>query len=87
MPSEVLIMETAKLIIAIVQLIVCIGLVVVVIFQPGKVDGMSGALVGSSSESFFSKNKGKTWEAALEKITTVGAIAFMVLSVALYILG
>ena len=74
-------MDTLKLVLAVVQFIICVGLIVTVIFQPGKSQGVSSV---TGSETFFSKNKSKTWESFLRRATTFIAIAFMVISLVLY---
>lgn len=67
----------------IIHLVLCVFLVISILMQESKQQGMSAAISGGSSESFFSKNKGKTKEALLAKITTVVAILFIVNSVLL----
>ncbi len=59
-------------------IIVCILIIVLVCLQETKQDGLQ-SLGSSSSDSFFSKNKGKTIEAKLVKITTILGIVFFVL--------
>ncbi|NEZ47114.1 preprotein translocase subunit SecG [Clostridium niameyense] len=61
--------------------IISIVLIVVVLMQPSKTNGLNG-LVGGSSETFYSKNKTKTSEALLSRITVVCAILFAILILA-----
>lgn len=63
-------------------IIVCILIVLFVCLQESKDNGLQG-LGGGSSDSFFSRNKGKTIEAKLAKITTVLAVVFFVLVLAI----
>ena len=70
----------------ILHIIITIVLIVVVLFQSGKQDGLSGSIAGGS-ETFFGKNKGRTIDAILEKWTSVVAILFLVTSIALFFLG
>ncbi len=72
-----------KLVCTIVHIIVTIGLIVTVLLQDGKDAGMSGAIAGSSSDTFFGKNKGRTLNGMLEKLTSIIAVLFIVLSVVL----
>ena len=58
--------------------IVSVLVILAICLQETKQDGLQG-LGSGSSDSFFSKNKGKTIEAKLIKITTILAIAFFVL--------
>lgn len=63
-------------------IIVCILIVLFVCLQESKDNGLQG-LGGGNSDSFFSRNKGKTIEAKLGKITTVLAVVFFVLVLAI----
>ena len=78
-------METLKLIITIVQLLLAVGLICIVLFQSGKSSGLSGAIAGAS-DSFMSKTRGKSADAMLAKATKWVAIAFAVLTLVLNIL-
>lgn len=73
-------------IVRIIHLILSLILIVVVLLQSGKAQGLSGAIAGGS-ETFFGKNKGRTIDAILEKWTSVVAIAFLVTSVVLFFLS
>lgn len=66
----------------IVHIVISVLLVVVVLMQHGKQQGMSGAIAGGA-ETFFGKNKGRTIDAMLKKFTAVLAILFVVSSVVL----
>jgi len=72
-----------KLALTIVYIVVALLLTIVVLFQKGKDPREASSVMGSSSDSFFSKNKAHTREGMLEKLTTVLAIVFFVLSVVL----
>ena len=52
--------------------------------QEGKNNGL-GALTGSA-DTYWSKNKGRSMEGALEHFTRYGAIVFMILTLVLNIL-
>ena len=56
--------------------VVIVGLVVVVsiLMQPSKSDALSGLIQGSTTESFYSKNKSRTKEAKLERLTVLFSI-------------
>jgi len=71
-----------KLFLMLVQFAVCITLIASVLLQPGKSAGLSGSIAGGA-EQLFGKKKSKGFEAMLAKVSTVSAIAFMILSVAL----
>jgi preprotein translocase subunit SecG len=75
-------MDTLKLILQIVYILDCIALVFIILKQEGKYGGLSGALTGSS-ETYWAKNKGRSYEGKLELITKYLAAAFLILSVVL----
>ncbi len=65
--------------IVILHLIVAIALIAIVLMQSGKSAGLSGSIAGGA-ETFFGKNKGRTIDAILSKITAAAAIIFLVTS-------
>lgn len=74
-----------KIAITIVQLLCCLTLIAIVILQSGKSSGLSGA-IGGGSDSYLAKNKGKTLDAKLSRLTKWVAIAFVVLTILLHII-
>ena len=62
-----------------------LGLLVIVsvLLQPSKTDALSGLIQGSKTETFFSKNKARTREAMLLKLTIVCMALFAVNTIAL----
>ena len=54
-------------------------LIASVLLQSGNSAGLSGSIAGGA-EQLFGKKKSKGYEAILEKVTTVGAVLFVVLS-------
>ncbi len=76
-------MGTIRLILTIVFILVCIAITVLVLMQEGKSAGL-GAISGVA-ESYWGKNKGRSMEGALVKITKILAVAFLLLAVVLNI--
>ena len=74
-------MEILRTILTVIYVIDCIALTVVVLMQEGKTTGL-GAL-GGAADTYWSKNKGRSQEGVLIKITRVLAILFVALSVVL----
>lgn len=74
-------MEVLKIVITVVFIIVCIALAGLVLMQEGKSAGL-GSIAGAA-ETYWGKNKGRSMEGMLIKITTVLAVLFMVLSLVL----
>lgn len=59
--------------------LICIGLMVVILLQKKRASGIGAAIAGSG-ETYFSKNKGKTFEGTLENYTKWGGVAFLVIA-------
>ena len=59
---------TPKLALTIVQVLCGLILIAVVMLQSGKSAGLSGAIAGGV-DTFLSKNKAKTWDSKLAKLT------------------
>ena len=78
-------MTTAQIVLSIVYFIVAIGLIAVVMLQSGKSAGLSGAIAGGA-ETFLSKNKAKSADARLARMTKWIAIVFMILTLVLCLL-
>ena len=64
----------------IIHVVISLALIIIVLLQHGKQQGLSGAIAGGA-ETFFGKNKGRTIDAILKKFTAVVAILFIVSSV------
>lgn len=76
-------MATLKLILTILFIIICIALTVIILLQEGKSAGL-GAISGAA-ETYWSKNKGRSMEGMLVKITRVLVIFFILISAVLNI--
>ena len=74
-----------KLIVTIIQVLCGLVLIAVVMLQSGKSAGLSGAISGAA-DTFPSKNKAKSMDAKLAKMTKWVAIAFMLLTLSLCII-
>lgn len=73
-------------VLSIIYIVVCVILIAIVLLQSGKQAGLSGSIAGGA-ETFFGKNKGKTVDAILSKVTSVVAIFFMILAVVINFLA
>ena len=74
-----------KLIVTIIQVLCGLVLIAVVMLQSGKSAGLSGAISGAA-DTFLSKNKAKSVDAKLAKMTKWVAVAFMLLTLSLCII-
>ena len=75
-----------NLALTIIHVVISLVLVVVVLMQHGKQQGLSGAIAGGA-ETFFGKNKGRTIDAMLKKFTAVLAVLFVASSIALTVIS
>ena len=73
-------METVLII---VEFILAIIMIALVLMQQSKSDGLKALTGGSSQDSFFSKNRGRTGEAFLKKLTVITAILFAINTIAM----
>jgi len=69
----------------ILQLLSALAVILIVLFQSGKKAGLSGA-IGGISDTFMSKNKSKSLDARLAKMTKWAGLAFVVLTIVLNLL-
>lgn len=67
----------------VLQILVAIGLITVVLMQKSKGEGLGS--IGGSAQMFFDQARGL--DRVLEKATTYLAVAFMVLSIVISIIG
>ena len=74
-------MQALRTILLIVFIIICIALVILVLMQAGKSAGL-GAITGAA-ERYWGKNKGRSMEGALVKITKFLAVGFIALAIVL----
>ena len=76
-------MKVMAIIVSIILFIVCLALAAIVLMQQGKSAGLSGAISGAA-ESYFGRNKTRTMEVKLERITKILAGVYIVLCLVLY---
>ena len=74
-------MGALRMILTILFIVVCIAITVLVLMQEGKSAGL-GAISGAA-ESYWGKNKGRSMEGMLVKLTKICAVLFMVLAIVL----
>ncbi|MDO4966870.1 MAG: preprotein translocase subunit SecG [Lachnospiraceae bacterium] len=74
-------MAVFRIILTIVFIILSVALSAIILLQEGKSAGL-GAVSGAA-ETYWGKNKGRSMEGKLEKITKWIAILFLVLAVVL----
>ena len=76
-------MAVLKTVLTVVFIIICIALTVIILLQEGKSAGL-GAISGAA-DTYWGKNKGRSMEGMLVKVTRVLVILFMLISIVLNI--
>ena len=71
-----------KMILMILLIISSIVLTGSILFQSGNSAGLSGA-IGGGAEQLFGKKKSKGYETILSRITTVCAVIFFIVTIAI----
>jgi len=71
-----------KIFFMIILTIASLVLIGSILLQSGNSTGLSGS-IGGGAEQIFGKKKSKGYEAILNKISTVAAVAFIAVSLAL----
>lgn len=74
-------MGAIRIALTVLYIIICIALVVLVLMQEGKTAGLGS--VSGAAETYWGKNKGRSMEGKLVKITTGLAVGFILIAVIL----
>ena len=74
-------MEALRMVINIIFILVCVALTVLVLMQEGKSAGLGS--ISGAAETYRGRNKGRSMEGMLVKITKILAVFFMLLAVVL----
>ena len=79
-------MQVVKIILVVVDLIICLALTILAMVQSKDDAGLSSTITGSSTNNFFEKNKGRTKEGMQKKWTIILGISFVIVIIALSII-
>lgn len=79
-------MEVVKYIVLGIYLLICIALIIVATIQTKDSQGASGTITGSSTNNFYEKNKGRTKEGKIKRLTILLGVLFVVFAIALAVL-
>lgn len=74
-------MGALRIVLTVIFIIVCVSLVVLVLMQEGKSAGLG--TISGAAETYWGKNKGRSMEGLLVKITKFLAVGFIVLAAVL----
>ncbi|MDD2213221.1 MAG: preprotein translocase subunit SecG [Oscillospiraceae bacterium] len=75
-------MTALAIVLAVLDVLLCIVLVTLVIMQEGNSEGL-GSIAGGA-DTFFGHNKGRAIDGKLKRITTILAIVFVLMTIVLY---
>lgn len=70
-------------ILLLIEVLLGVVVIVTIYMQPSKSDALSGLINGASQDTFFAKNKSRTKETILLKLTMFSSILFAINSIIL----
>ncbi len=72
-------MTTLEIVLGAVLLLASLIITIICLMQEQKPQNATSALSGATNDSFYDKNRGRTKEARLKKLTTILTVLFFVL--------
>lgn len=75
------VLEILKTILTVIFILISLALTVIILMQEGKTAGL-GAVAGAA-DTYWGKNKGRSMEGMLVKITKILVVLFIILAVVL----
>ena len=75
-------MSVLGYIVGVIFMLICAALVVLVLAQEGKNQGL-GAIQGTVENTYWGKNKGRSREGVLKKVTIILSVLFIVIAIVL----
>ena len=82
---EIFEMSTISIVFGSILLACALFLIVAVLLQDSQ-KGLSGAIAGGS-DTYYGKNKGKSKQKKLSKLTAIASIVFVVIALATFVVG
>ena len=79
MVSFLTVWSVLKIVLLVIMSLCALFIILVVMFQPGNSSGISA--LGGQTETFLGKNKSKTFEHRMRKLTVISSIVFAVLCI------
>ena len=76
--------QTLSVICVVLSVLCALFLIVVVMIQPGNSNGVSA--LGGNTDTFYGKNKSKTIESKLRRLTIICLIVLVVLMIAFFLI-
>lgn len=65
-------------ILMVLEVLLGLGVIITIYMQQSKADALSGLIQGATKDTFFSKNKARTKEVVLVRLTVLFSILFAV---------
>lgn len=78
-------MQILKWILIVIDIALALALILIVMLQRKDDQGMSGAITGGAANNFLDKNKGRTREGKLKRMTIILGIVFVIVTIVLNI--
>ncbi len=79
-------MSGVEIIAGILLILASLVIVLIVLVQESKEQGLTSAIGGGANDSFYGKNSGRTRDAKLSKFTKVAAIVFFIVTLVVNII-
>jgi len=76
-------MSIPFIILGVIYIVICAALMTVVLLQKKRSGGIGSVAGMGNADTYWDKNKGRTLEGTLERLTVIGAIVVAVLTVVL----
>lgn len=80
-------MSTIGMVLTVVLMILSVILAGIILMQSKRSAGLGAVSGTSSSDTYWSKNKGNSVEGALEKYTKIGGALFMIIAFIINLVG
>jgi len=77
-------MEVLRIVLTIVFIIVSVAIATIILMQEGKSAGLG--VISGAAETYWGKNKGRSLEGTLKKLSLIAAILFLVCAFVLNII-
>ena len=75
-------MSTLEIVAGVILILASIVIILVVLVQESKEQGLPSAIGGGYNESFYEGNKGRTKDAKLSKFTKIAAALIFIITIA-----
>ena len=73
-----------RIVLLALMVVSAVVMILLVLFQPSNSEGM-GALSGQTSDTFYSKNKGRSIEGVMKRLTVIFGIVLAVISILFFV--